>query len=212
MTDTVHDVAIIGSGPAGYTAALYAARAELKPIVFEGYEYGGELMNTTDVENFPGFPEGILGPDLMQKMQEQAERFGAEIVYDDVTAVELSGEVKRVTTAYSGDVEPLDEHRARARRDQPVDHARECRLARPVRADDARPARVEDEVDAAEHDAVAVGVVDVAELDHRCRPAPSRSPGTHPAALTAVDPPTPRAGGWATPGGRRRRRPWRPPP
>lgn len=90
---------IIGSGPAGYTAAIYAARAGLEPILFtSSVSPGGELMNTTEVENFPGFPEGVQGPELMQKMQEQAEKFGTKLVYDDVTAVELEGAVKRVTT------------------------------------------------------------------------------------------------------------------
>lgn len=89
---------IIGSGPAGFTAAIYAARANLKPLVVaSSVEVGGELMNTTEVENFPGFPEGIMGPDLMAKMQEQAEKFGAEIAYDDVTALDLAGDVKKVT-------------------------------------------------------------------------------------------------------------------
>ncbi|QIG38983.1 thioredoxin-disulfide reductase [Microbacterium sp. 4R-513] len=91
-------VIIIGSGPAGYTAAIYAARANLEPLVIaSSVEAGGELMNTTDVENFPGFPEGIQGPDLMTKMQEQAERFGAEVLYDDVVDLDISGPVKRVT-------------------------------------------------------------------------------------------------------------------
>ena len=104
----MRNVAIIGSGPAGYTAAIYVARAGLKPVLFtSAVEVGGELMNTTDVENFPGFPEGIQGPDLMQKMQEQAERFGTELVYDDVEAVELEGETKRIRTAYSGEYEAL---------------------------------------------------------------------------------------------------------
>ena len=94
--DTIHDVIIIGSGPAGYTAALYAARAELKPLVFEGYEFGGELMNTTDVENFPGFPEGVLGPDLMGNMREQAEKFGADLRPELVDRVDFSGEIKKV--------------------------------------------------------------------------------------------------------------------
>ena len=95
---------IIGSGPAGYTAAIYAARANLAPLVIaSSVEFGGELMKTTDVENYPGFPEGIMGPDLMTKMQEQATKFGAEIVYDDVTSLELDGEVKKVTLG-NGDV------------------------------------------------------------------------------------------------------------
>lgn len=94
----MRELIIIGSGPAGYTAAIYAARANLKPLVIaSSVEFGGELMKTTDVENYPGFPEGIMGPDLMMKMQQQAERFGAEIVYDDVVSIELEGAVKRVT-------------------------------------------------------------------------------------------------------------------
>lgn len=95
---TTHDVIIVGSGPAGYTAAVYTARAGLKPIVFAGaITAGGALMNTTEVENFPGFPEGVMGPDLMAKMQDQAEKFGAEVRYEDVTAVDLEGDIKTVT-------------------------------------------------------------------------------------------------------------------
>ncbi len=105
----IRDVIIIGSGPAGYTAAVYAARASLQPLVFEGsVTAGGALMNTTEVENFPGFRDGIMGPALMDEMRAQAERFGAELVPDDVTAVDLTGEVKIVTDG-SG-----VEHRARA--------------------------------------------------------------------------------------------------
>jgi thioredoxin reductase (NADPH) len=100
----MRDVVIIGSGPAGYTAAIYAARANLNPLVVaSSVEFGGDLMNTTDVDNFPGFPEGIMGPDLMMKMQAQAERFGAEIMYDDVASVELAGDVKKLTLG-NGDV------------------------------------------------------------------------------------------------------------
>jgi thioredoxin reductase (NADPH) len=94
----VRHVIIIGSGPAGYTAAIYAARANLEPLVVaSSVEAGGDLMTTTDVENFPGFPEGIQGPDLMVKMQEQAERFGTEVLYDDVVELDVSGPVKKVT-------------------------------------------------------------------------------------------------------------------
>ncbi|MEN2741427.1 thioredoxin-disulfide reductase [Microbacterium sp. X-17] len=94
----MRQIIIIGSGPAGYTAAIYAARANLKPLLIaSSVEAGGELMNTTEVENFPGFPDGVMGPDLMFKMQAQAERFGTDIVLDDVVSVDLSGDVKTVT-------------------------------------------------------------------------------------------------------------------
>ncbi|TDD81985.1 thioredoxin-disulfide reductase [Actinomadura rubrisoli] len=97
MSD-VRNVIVIGSGPAGYTAAIYAARGDLKPLVFEGsVTAGGALMNTTDVENFPGFPDGVMGPDLMDNLRKQAERFGAELVTDDVTAVDLTADPKVVT-------------------------------------------------------------------------------------------------------------------
>lgn len=108
MSDTVREVIVIGSGPSGYTAALYTARANLKPLVFEGsVTAGGALMNTTEVENFPGFRDGIMGPALMDEMRAQAERFGAELVPDDVVEVDLTGEVKIVKTA-------TDTFRARA--------------------------------------------------------------------------------------------------
>jgi len=100
----MHELVIIGSGPAGYTAAIYAARANLAPIVVaSSVEFGGDLMLTTEVDNFPGFPEGIMGPELMMKMQAQAERFGATIIYDDATDLELDGDVKKVTLG-NGDV------------------------------------------------------------------------------------------------------------
>ncbi len=94
----VRDVIIVGSGPAGYTAAVYTARANLRPLLIAGsVTAGGELMNTTDVENYPGFPEGIMGPDLMDQFQKQAERFGTEIMYEDVASLDLAGDVKIVT-------------------------------------------------------------------------------------------------------------------
>jgi len=95
-TDEVHELIIIGSGPAGYTAALYAARAQLRPLMFEGTQFGGALMTTTEVENYPGFIDGIMGPELMEQMRGQATRFGAELRTEDVEEISLDGEVKTV--------------------------------------------------------------------------------------------------------------------
>ena len=96
-TSTIHDLIIVGSGPAGYTAGIYAGRAQLAPVLFEGTQFGGALMTTTDVENFPGFSESIMGPDLMEQMREQAMRFGADVRTEDVDAIDLTGEIKSVT-------------------------------------------------------------------------------------------------------------------
>lgn len=105
---TLHDVIVIGSGPAGYTAAIYTARAQLHPLVFEGTSFGGALMTTTEVENYPGFRSGIQGPDLMDEMREQALHFGADLQMEDVESVSLDGPVKEVVTAGG------ETHRARA--------------------------------------------------------------------------------------------------
>ena len=100
-TESVRDVIIVGSGPAGYTAAIYAARADLKPLVFEGeIDAGGALMTTTDVENFPGFRDAIMGPELMDNMRAQAERFGAEMITEDIVEMDLTGDIKTVKDGY----------------------------------------------------------------------------------------------------------------
>src|SRR3954468_22454668 len=104
----VENVIIVGGASAGYTAAVYAARAELEPLLIEGFQWGGQLQNTTDVENYPGFPDGIMGPELMQKFREQAERFGTRFITDDATRIELSD--GGIHSVYVGD----DEYRARA--------------------------------------------------------------------------------------------------
>src|SRR4029453_14133714 len=107
VENDVRDVIIIGGGPAGYTAALYAARANLKPLVIEGFNWGGQLMITSDVENYPGYSDGILGPEMMQDFRRQAERFGAEFITDDVTKVDFSERPFRVSIGN-------DEYRAQA--------------------------------------------------------------------------------------------------
>src|SRR5271154_4877425 len=104
MSD-VEKVIFIGSGPAGYTAALYTARASLKPLVIEGFAWGGLLQQTTEVENYPGFTEGVMGPELMQKLREQAERFGARLVTDQADRVELASEPGGIHRVWVGDTE-----------------------------------------------------------------------------------------------------------
>ena len=97
MTEKTENVIIVGGGPAGYTAALYASRANLEPLVIEGFQWGGQLQNTTDVENYPGYPEGIMGPEMMNEFRAQAERFGTRFITDDASRLELSdGGLQRV--------------------------------------------------------------------------------------------------------------------
>src|ERR671924_86536 len=105
----VENVIILGGGPAGYTAALYTARANLEPLVIEGFQWGGQLQNTTDVENYPGYPEGIMGPELMQKFRDQAERFGTRFITDDVDRLELAREPGGIHRVWVGD----DDYQAR---------------------------------------------------------------------------------------------------
>src|SRR2546430_14320516 len=103
MADHVENMIIVGSGPAGYTAALYAARANLEPLVIEGFLWGGLLQQTTDVENYPGYPAGVMGPEMMQQFRDQAERFGTRFVTDQVTRLELAGQPRGVHSGYRGD-------------------------------------------------------------------------------------------------------------
>lgn len=106
MTENIHETLIVGSGPAGYTAAIYAARADMKPIVITGMEPGGQLTTTTDVENYPGYPDGVLGPEMMMDFQKQAERFGTKVIIDMVTKVDLSSEIGGIhtVTTMNGDI------------------------------------------------------------------------------------------------------------
>jgi thioredoxin reductase (NADPH) len=104
MSEKIHDLVIVGSGPAGYTAGIYAARAQLEPVLYEGsVTAGGALMNTTEVENFPGFPEGVMGPDLMDSLKAQCEKFGTKLVRDDIVDMKLNGDIKTLTDG-SGNV------------------------------------------------------------------------------------------------------------
>src|SRR5881227_3927350 len=103
MTDRIENMIIVGSGPAGYTAALYAARANLDPLVIEGFLWGGLLQQTTDVENYPGYPDGVMGPEMMQQFRNQAERFGARFVTDQATSLELTDEPGGIHTVHVGD-------------------------------------------------------------------------------------------------------------
>ena len=104
MSEKIHDLVIVGSGPAGYTAGIYAARAQLEPVLYEGsVTAGGALMNTTEVENFPGFPEGVMGPDLMDSLKAQCEKFGTKLVRDDIVDMQLKGDIKTLTDC-SGNV------------------------------------------------------------------------------------------------------------
>src|SRR6266516_750456 len=109
MADNVENMIIVGSGPAGYTAALYAARANLEPLVIEGFLWGGLLQQTTDVENYPGYPDGVMGPEMMTQFRNQAERFGARFLTDQATRLELADEAGAIHSVYVGD----EEYRAR---------------------------------------------------------------------------------------------------
>ena len=146
------NVIIIGSGPAGYTAALYAARAELAPLVIEGFAWGGLLQQTTDVENFPGYPDGVTGPEMMQQLRDQAERFGARFITDQATRVELAERAGRRSTASGSRTtstrraqrDPRDGRRAQEARRRPARRsspAAASATARPATPRSSRTAR-----------------------------------------------------------------------